>query len=198
MARILNQYFEGRETSANAIRAMGINVPPIVMTDFFPDGYTAENIRKIFNLLPVEEIEIDMHNSLDIQGRITAALTHGHYLKRVRLLNCYETIDILPTTVTAVEIQTEQDILPLRNIAKMENIRKIAMIGGRVDMQTLIHIMNRSTWLEELDLCEAEITTAAGLCRAASKIMEIITTDVKIDGKSVTREDVNKILFGEP
>lgn len=135
-----------------------------------------------------------LHNSLDTQGRITAALTHGHYLERVRLLNCYETIDILPTTVTAVEVQTEQNIMPLRNIAKMENIRKIAMVGGRVDMQTLMNIMDRSTWLEELDLFEAEITTATAPCRAASKIMEITTIYVKIDGKSVKREDVRKIL----
>lgn len=193
----LEDYLYGRETPANAIYGMRIAIPPLILSETCPEGFTAEIIRKIFNLLPVEEIELDLNNSLETQNEILTALTHGHYLAHVRIHNCIDPIISLPTTVTAVELHTEREIPLIKNVVKMENVKKISIIGGRIDMQTSLNIMDRTTWLEELNLFKTSITTNTGLVRAASKIMEIKVEEINISGRPSTQNDVNRILYGE-
>lgn len=196
MEKALNNYFDGRETPANTIHALKIEIPALVLCETFSDGFSAERMSKIFELLPVREIELGMEDAWDTQGVIEGALSRGHYLERVRILNCHEIIQTLPPTVKTVQIHTDCEILAIKNVVKMENVRKIAMIGGRIDMQTLINIMDRTTWLEELDLYKTEITSGQGLCRAAARILNVITNEVKIEGKTVSQDDVRKILYG--
>lgn len=194
----MKDYFNGRVVPSNVLNAMEIKIPTLILGETFSDGFNDESIKKLFELLPVREIELDMEEAWVSQDAIERALSGGNYVRRIRVMGCRQIIKTLPPTTTTVEIQTDHKITAIKTVVGMENIRKIAMIGGRIDMQTLINIMDRTTWLEELDLCGTEITTRQGLCRAAARILNLIATDVIIEGKLTSQEEVRAILYGCP
>lgn len=194
----MNDYINGREIPSSVLHAMEIEVPTVVLSKTFSDGFHGDQIRKLFQLLPVREIEFDMDEAWESQDAIERALASGNFIERVRMMGCRQIIKTLPPRTTKVEIHTNHKISAIKNIVSMENVRKIAMVGGRIDMQTLINIMDRTTWLEELDLCGTEITTTQGLCRAAARILTLTATEVKIEDKLVSQEEVNAILYGCP
>lgn len=198
MEKTLNDYFNGRVIPSNVLHAMEIEIPTLNLSEIFSDGFNGERIKKLFELLPLKEIELEMEDAWEGQDDIERALSSGNYIQRIRVMGCREIIKTLPPTTTTVEIHTDHKITAIKNVVGMENIRKIAMIGGRIDMQTLINIMDRTTWLEELDLCGTEITTKQGLCRAAARILNLIATNVNIEGKPVSQEEVRAILYGYP
>lgn len=196
MAYTLNNYLEGRETPANAIHALGIAMPKLVFHEKFPNGYNASCIHKILNLLPIENIELDVDHFLEEQNIVLDALNRGRYLKKVRVINCHEVIVTLPPTVSTIQIHTEDEILAIREIVKLENVKKIGLIGGGISPQTLSNIMDRTTWLDELDLYRTEISSATSFSRASARILNIITREVKIEGILYSPEDVHKFLYG--
>lgn len=196
MANIINDYLVGRETPANAIHALGISMPKLVFHEKFPDGYNALCVRKVLNLLPIDNIELDVDDFLEEQGCVIDALGQGCYLRKVRIINCHEIIVTLPPTIASVQIHTEREILAIKEIAKMENVKKIGLIGGRINVQTMTNIMDRATWLDELDLYGTEITSAAAFSRASARILNVVTNEVKIEGVQYSPNDVHQLLFG--
>lgn len=108
-----------------SIHELRIAIPPLILSETCPEDFTAETIRKIFHLLPVEEIELDLNHSLYTQSEILTALAHGHYLAHVRIHNCIDPIISLPTTITSIELHTEHETPLIKNIVKMENVKKI-------------------------------------------------------------------------
>lgn len=198
MEKTFNDYLNGRVVPSNVLHAMGIEIPTIKLSEIFSDGFHGERIKKILELLPVKEIELDIEDAWEGQEDIERALAGGSHIRRIRIMGCHQTVKSLPPTTTKLELHTNHRIAAIRDVVGMENVRKIAMVGGRVDMQTLINIMDRTTWLEELDLCGTELATKQGLCRAAARILNIIAADVKIEGKMVSQEEVHAIVYGHP
>lgn len=192
---ILCNYFNGLETSAAAIRALNIEIPFIRLSDAIPDGMTPEKIRKLLNLLPIKSLEVDLDTYWGEHRDILMALNHGRWLTKLRLMNCRETIHYLPINIREIDIYAlDETVTAIKEIVKLEELRKIRLVNGAVDIRTLFNTTERETWIDELELVRTVITSPSGLCRSGARIYNFITTDVKLNGTPATQEQINQIV----
>lgn len=193
--KTLTKFYDGTETAAAALRAMEIEIPPIRLSQVIPEGLTRNKVRKLLNLLPITSLEIDLEDYWGEPNEIMTTLTMSQFITNIRILNCNDTIIQLPISTREVEIHASPNTKAIKEVVKMENIRKIKLINGTIDTETLINTMERETWIENLELINTSIITTTGLCRSA-RILKFTTTNVKINGMNVTHGEVNKILYG--
>lgn len=142
---VLQNYFNNMETASAAISAMNIAIPTIRLTEVFPDGLTPDQLRRLLNLLPVSSMEIDLGDYWGEQNDIFMALNNGRWLNKLTIRNCNEPIRYLPISVFEIEIFAGDDVRAIQEIAKLEQLRRISLTGGSLDLKTLVNTMNLET-----------------------------------------------------
>lgn len=193
--RVLDNYFNNLETASAAINAMNIVIPNIRVCEVFPGGLTPDKVRKLLNLLPVSSLEVDMDEYWGEQHDILMALNHGRWLRKLTIKNCRDTLRYLPISVYDIEIiAVDEEVKAIQEIVKLEQLRRISLTGGTVDLRTLTNTVNRETWIEELEMVHTIITTPSGLCRSGARIYNLKTTAVKLNGVEASHDDIQQLF----
>lgn len=190
----LKGYYNGRETAAAAIFALDIEIPPVNLDGIMPEGITPDKVRKTLNLIPITTLEINLRNYHGHPDEIMSIIATGQWISRLFIINCPNTIQFIPISVTEIDIEATEEAKAIKEIVKFENIKKINLNGGIIDTQTLTNMTERETLLEELILNNTIITTTAGFCRAMARVTRITANNVILNRELMSNEDIQHLL----
>lgn len=187
----ISEYFRGYQTAASALNELNITIPPIRFSNIITEGITQAKTRKILDLLPITELEIDLRDCLDSVDDILIALTTGRWIRVLTIYNVRNTIKILPTSVEEIIIHAKANSKAILDIIGMEHVRSIKLYGGLVNTATFNNLARRSTRLQNLEFINTAIETERGLCRAIVRVANFKTTNVLFNGAPASTDEIH-------
>lgn len=194
MEETFNKYICARVVPAEVIRALKVQIPMIDVNAMI-NGIGKREIEKLLNLIPATHLIIDIGETWDGQTATLSGLMSGKYLTKLFIANCDHDIECLPPTTEEVTIRASRKCHPIRLLVNMENIKKITLIGGRIDARTWTTIADRHTDLETLELIATTVDEWSGAAEAMVKITILDTKNVTVDETECSHEQFIKKIY---
>lgn len=191
----LQGYYINRETAAAAIYALEIDIPPINLGDIMPEGITRDKVRKTLNLIPISTLNVDLRDYYGHPDEILSTIATAQWITKLNITHCSFPIQFLPVSTTEVIIKATAGARAIKEIIKMESVKRISLNRGTIDSETLSNLLKRETFLEELTLKDTIFTTSIDLRRAMTKVVRIKADNIYLCGETMTDEDFHQFCL---
>lgn len=188
-----NLYLRNDVVPADVLRELEMWAP-VLHVNRMINGVGRREIERLLCLIPAKSILIEVDDSWDEQDETLAGLMAGHYIETIFIKGCSQEIKALPQSTRKVSVRADDNCAPLRSIIGNENIKEMALIGGRVDLHTLVKLSERMTMMNKLEFIGCEIENIQYGEGCLKRVREFVTREVTVNGKRLNhREIVEKI-----
>lgn len=189
MNSAFNNYLKGEALPAEVSEAMNTYVPPIYLNEKI-DSFGRREIEQFLKIVPAKVVLMKIDDSWDDEEETLLGLMAGRFIERIFIYGCSHEIKYLPTSAHSVSVRARGDCTAIRQMVKMENLREITMIGGKMDEPTWVTIGERLTKIRKLELIGTRIECVRFGYRALGRINDFITKGVKLNGEEIGMHDL--------
>lgn len=189
MNNALLKFMTGEATPADVLQELNIELPIINMNEMM-NGIGRREVEKILSLIPAKKVIIEIDATWDGEKETLAGLMAGKFIEKIYIAGCSHEIGDLPQSTEEIIIRAEENCAAICKVVTQETIRKITMIGGRMDYRTWKTIADRTTKLYELTLIGTKLTDILNAHEAMHKIDHFKTTMTRINEHEKTHEQV--------
>lgn len=143
---------------------------------------TAQKITRLVTTFAIEEIKIDMRDTIDPQREILEALVHSQWTRKLTIKNLEEPIHILSPLINDITVETNgENVAIMAKLATNENLKRIKCVGGTVSVAEWIDISLRNRPIYHLHLKETRILSTEYFDVATEKIMKMKSENLWYD-----------------